>query len=100
MTWLRSNGFYYRSERDWDTVRSIYVGTGFVAEARLEYDAQRQAAAAEEAAAWRQERAEIDAEDAEMTTLAAHITILTRATLYTAGYYRHRQGAWRKRRDT
>ncbi len=51
MTWLRRNGFYYRSERVGDTVRSVYVGNGFAAEAQLAYDAQCRAAAAEEAAA-------------------------------------------------
>ena len=26
MTWLRRTGYYYRSEREGDTVRSVYVG--------------------------------------------------------------------------
>ncbi len=94
MTWLRRNGYYYRSERDGDTVRSVYVGNGPMAEIFLQLDAERHA----EEAAQRQERAEMDAEDAEMDAFSQDITTLARAALYAAGGYRHHQGEWRKRR--
>ncbi len=94
MTWLRRNGYYYRSERDGDTVRSVYVGNGPMAEIFLQLDAERHA----EEAAQRQERAEMDAEDAALAVFSHDITTLARAALYAAGGYRHHQGEWRKRR--
>ncbi len=94
MTWLRRNGYYYRSERDGDTVRSVYVGNGPMAEILLQLDAERHA----EEAARRQEHEELDAEDAEMAAFSQDTTTLARAALYAAGGYRHHQGEWRKRR--
>ncbi len=94
MTWRRRDGYYYRSERDGDTVRSVYVGNGPMAEILLQLDAERHA----EEAARRQERAAMDAEDAEMAAFSQDITTLARVALYAAGGYRHHQGEWRKRR--
>ncbi len=70
MTWLRRNGYYYRSERDGDTVRSVYVGNGPMAEIFFQLDAERHA----EEAAQRQERAEMDAEDAALAVFSHDIS--------------------------
>ncbi len=95
MTWLRKDGHYYRSERDGERVRSVHVGKGLMAEIFLQLDAERHA----EEAAWRQERAEMDAEDATMAAFAHDVTTLARAAMYAAGGYRHHKGDWRKRRE-
>ncbi len=91
MTWLRKDGHYYRSERDGERVRSIHVGKGLMADIVLQLDAERHA----EEAAWRQARAELDAEDAEMAAFEKVTTMLARATLYASGGYRHHKGNWR-----
>ena len=95
MTWLRNTGYYYRSERNGGRVRSVYVGKGLMAEIFLQLDAKRHA----EEAALRQERAEMDAEDATMAAFAHDVTTLARAAMYAAGGYRHHKGDWRRRRE-
>ncbi len=55
-------------------------------------DVERQA----EEAVQRQERADMEAEDKEMATLAHDVTMLARATLYANGGYRHKKGDWRQ----
>ena len=93
----RGRFYYYRKVRVGGRVRSEYVGSGMLAQMSAEDDAnQRRERAAKRAAdrATRQAEAQIDRQlaDAE-SALAA----MTHATLFAAGFRKHR-GQWRKRR--
>ena len=99
MGWEQRNGrsYYYRKVREGGRVRSEYNGSGMLAQiCAADDEAKRREQAAERAAdhATRQAEAEIDRQlaDAE-SALAA----LTDATLFAAGYHKHK-GQWRKKR--
>ncbi len=66
MTWRRRDGYYYRSERDGDTVRSVYIGPDPRAQIFLALEEECRCEAAMEDAARREARAALDAEDAAM----------------------------------
>ena len=66
-----------------------------MAEISLQRDAERHA----KEAAWRQERDEMDAEDATMATFARDVATLAKAAMYAAGGHRHHKGEWRNRRE-
>jgi hypothetical protein len=61
-------------------------------------DAEEQAERAAERAAWCQERADMDAIDAQLGAWWDAGTVLLKAVLYSEGYYQHDRGEWRKRR--
>ena len=89
--------YYYRKVREGGHVRSKYVGSGMLAELCAEDDKdERRDLAAERAAhrATQQAEAEIDRQLAETESALA---AMTHATLFAAGYHRHK-GQWRKKR--
>ena len=99
MAWERrgSQTYYYRSVRRNGRVTKDYLGTGPLAALYAAEDAERQAQHQAEAAAWRQERAALDALDQQLDTYWNAATLLLKAMLYGEGYYQHDRGEWRKR---
>ncbi len=100
MTWRRRDGYYYRSEREGNTVRSVYIGSDPRAQIFLALEEECRFEATMEADARREAQAALDAEDAEMAARSQETITLTRAILSLAGYYWHHQGEWRKRPGT
>lgn len=93
----RGRSYYYRKVRKGGRVRSEYVGSGMLAQLCAESDGcDRQERAAKRAAdrATRQGEAEIDRQLADAESA---LGAMTHATLYAAGYHKHK-GQWRKRR--
>ena len=100
MAWQRSHRYYYRSERQGSRVRSVYLGCGADAALLAELEVLRQAETREARAAWHQAREHAAQEDAALATMDLVIETLAAACLSAAGYHRHHQGTWRKRRGT
>ena len=100
MAWARRGNrkYYYRSVREGGQVTKQYVGTGSFAELCAAMDAEQQAEREAKWDAWRQERAEMDALDAQLEAWWHASTVLMKAALYVEGYYQHDRGEWRKRR--
>ena len=65
-----------------------------------ELEVLRQAETREARAAWHQAREHAAQEDAALATMDLVIETLAAACLSAAGYHRHHQGTWRKRRGT
>jgi len=101
MAWER--GYYYRVRRENGRVVREYVGRGRVAELMAKLDALDREKEREErrldAAALRNEKAELAALDADLEALIETTDLLARAALVAAGYHQHKRGEWRKRRD-
>jgi len=94
----RRNGYWYRSVRDGDQVRTEYLGAGPLAEAMATLDAMKREEREIEWAAMRAEREaqrEIDRAIGESERL---VRAVVAAVLLASGYHAHR-GQWRKRRD-
>lgn len=100
MAWER--GYYYRVRRENGRVVREYIGRGRFAELASELDAlDRQKGLDEgrrDAAALRNDKAKLDALDANIEALIESTDLLARAALVAAGYHQHKRGEWRKRR--
>lgn len=92
--------YFRRSVRDGRRVRSIYIGTGPVAELVAQADELLRAEREARRRARQAERDRLDEADAHLDRLDALADLLTRAELTAAGYHRHDRGAWRRRRGT
>ena len=91
-------GYYYRSHRDGDRVRRVYLGNGPIAHLSSLMVEQRRVEAVVRSRAWQAgEAARVPAEvgQHELDGLADR---MMRATLLAAGYHRHDRGPWRRRR--
>jgi hypothetical protein len=95
MGWER--GYYYRSRKVGGRVVRQYVGKGRAALLAARLDAAERAKRQAQADAWREERARLDALDAEVEALAAVTDGLVRAALQAAGLHEHK-GQWRRKR--
>jgi hypothetical protein len=98
MGWDRGR-YYTRSKKVGGRVVREYVGTGRVAELAAELDAIGRQQREAERAAWRTERAELEALDAPLDELNDLADLLAHAALLAAGFHRHKRGEWRKRRE-
>jgi cob(I)alamin adenosyltransferase len=96
MGWER--GYYYRARKEGGRVVRQYVGKGTLAELAAETDAFERQRREAERAAWRAERAELEALDAPLAELNHLADLLARAALVAAGYRQHNRGEWRRRR--
>jgi hypothetical protein len=96
--WRGNHRYYYRSIREDGQVKKEYVGTGQLAELYAEMEAEERAEREAEQEAWRRERAEMDAIDAQLGAWWDAGTVILKAVLYSEGYYQHDRGEWRKRR--
>jgi hypothetical protein len=95
MPWDR--GYYYRSRKVNGRVIREYVGRGRVAELVAQLDAVNRKEREARAAAWRAEKARLDALDASVAALIQLTDLLTRAALQAAGYHQHKR-QWRRKR--
>jgi hypothetical protein len=100
MPWVqrKSKRYYYRSFRERGRVRTVYVGTGEVAEHAAAEDRARRAARAAEQAGLRAARQSFDGVDGVIDRAARATDAIARANLMFTGFYRQERGRWRKRR--
>ena len=91
--------YYYKSRRDGEKVRKVYVGAGDFAHVAAELDEAKRRQREEEAAYWREERERLEALDSLMEELCEAAEVLAKAALLAADYHQHKRGEWRKRRD-
>jgi hypothetical protein len=90
--------YYTRSKKVGGRVVRQYVGTGQIADLVAEMDALDRQRREAERAAWREERAELEALDAPLNQLNDLADLLARTALMAAGFRQHKRGEWRKRR--
>jgi hypothetical protein len=86
------NLYYYRSVRDGEAVRKVYVGAGEIA--RISHESDRLRRTGQEA-----ERERLEALGAPVLELSEAAEVLAQAHLVAAGYRRY-QGKWRRVRST
>ena len=91
------NGYWYRSVRDGDRVRTEYLGTGPLAEAIATLDTvEKEERGARRAAARAERKAQREVDQA-IDAAGDALRELTSVVLLASGYHRHK-GQWRKRR--
>ena len=95
MAWER--GYYYRVRKLGGRVVREYVGTGRVAELAAQLDAIERETREAEAAAWRAEKARLEALDADVDALIGVTDLAATAALLAAGYHQHKR-QWRRKR--
>ena len=91
-------GYYYRSVRDGDRVRRVYIGKGPAAQLSARLVEQRRSERRAVSRAWRAREAALAGPDDRLRQLSELADGMARATLLAAGYHRHDRGAWRRRR--
>src|SRR4051812_8211975 len=91
-------GYYYRSVRDGDRVRRVYLGKGPAAQLGALLVEERAAECRARSHAWLAREADLAGPDDRLLQLSELADRMTRATLLAAGYHRHDRGAWRRRR--
>ena len=99
MSLERRNGqlYYYRSVRDGQKVRKIYVGAGETARLSHEEDELSKAERKERREREKEELERLEALSAPLKELSEAAEILTHAHLIAAGYHRHK-GEYRRAR--
>ena len=98
MAWLRGRYYVRTVKRDGRAVHE-YVGGGELGALAAIADARQAAEREARAAAWRAEKARLEALDAALDRLYDAADQLARLALSAAGYHQHDRGQWRKRRD-
>ena len=93
------NLYYYRSVRDGEKVRRVYVGAGEIARIAHEHDEQRRAQEERRRQEERRAQEGLDALVAPVLEIAEALEILIRAHLIAAGYRRY-QRHWRRERES
>jgi hypothetical protein len=92
-------GYYYRARKVGGRVVRQYVGKGRLGELAAELDALERERRRQEADRRRQERADLDAVEAQLKSLAEATDAAVRAALLAAGFRQHKRGEWRRRRE-
>ena len=97
MAWERRGHtlYYYRSKKEKGRVIREYLGRGARAVKAATEDAARHAVHNQE----RREQHACEALESQIAALDALTTSLSQALLVDAGFYKHRRGTWRKRRN-
>ena len=95
----RGGLYYTRSRRVGGRVVREYLGTGPLAEALAQQDAEARARRRERTVAERRARKADDELEALVDELSAGVDTLAQACLLLAGYRRHHRGDWRRRRQ-
>ena len=93
------NLYYYRSVRDGDTIRKVYIGSGELARTAHEWDLVHRATQERERQEVEREREKLEALAAPALQLDHAVEILARAHLIAAGCHRHK-GEWRRARNS
>src|SRR5215203_1015470 len=91
--------YYYKSRRDGEKVRKVYVGAGDFAHLAAQLDEAERLRREEETTRWRKEKKRLEASAAFVKELEGVAEILTRAELFVAGFHK-RKGEWRRRRES
>ena len=91
--------YYYRSRRDGEKVRKVYVGAGDFAQVAARLDEAERLRREEEITRWRKEKKRLEASTAFVKELEEAAEILTRAQLLVAGFHK-RRGEWRRLRES
>ncbi|MBL8797204.1 MAG: hypothetical protein JNM56_25100 [Planctomycetia bacterium] len=101
MSWEHRNGrlYYTRSRRQAGRIVREYIGTGPVAEAAAQADAQRRAARLNQRELEHAERSAWTAAEAAARTATDLVTQLFRASLLGASFRLHARSEWRRRKD-
>ena len=89
--------YYYKSRRDGEKVRKVYVGAGDFAHVAAELDEAERLRRKEEAAYWKAERERLERSVAFLQELEEVAEVLTRAHLLASGFHQHK-GQWRRQR--
>jgi hypothetical protein len=92
------NLYYYRSIRDGEKVRKVYVGAGEIARISHEADILRRTDREAERKREKAERERLEALAAPVLELSEAAGILVRAHLIANGCHRHK-GEWRRARS-
>ena len=93
------NLYYYRSVRDGEAVRKVYVGAGEIARISHESDRLRRTSQEAERERRQAELERLEALAAPVLELSEAAEVLAQAHLVAAGYRRY-QGKWRRVRST
>jgi hypothetical protein len=91
------NLYYYRSVRDGEKVRKVYVGAGEIARISYEGDSLRRTVQETERQREKAKLERLEALAAPVVELSEAAEILVRAHLIASGYHRHK-GEWRRAR--
>ena len=89
--------YYYKSRRDGEKVRKVYVGAGDFAHLAAKLDETERLRREEEAAYWDAERERLERSAAFLQKLTEAAKVLTRAYLLASGFHQHK-GQWRRKR--
>jgi hypothetical protein len=90
--------YYYKSRRDGEKVRKVYVGAGDFAHVAAELDETKRLRRKEEVAYCEAERERLERSAAFLGELEEAAEVLVRAHLIAAGCHRHK-GEWRRARE-
>ena len=89
--------YYYKSRRDGEKVRKVYVGAGDFAHVAAKLDETERLRRKEEAAYWQAERERLERSAAFLQELEEAAKVLVRAHLLASGCHQHK-GQWRRQR--
>src|SRR5829696_7584297 len=89
--------YYYKSRRDGEKVRKVYVGAGDFAHLAAKLDEAERLRREEEVAYWRAERERLERSAAFLRGLEEAAEVLIRAHLLASGCHKH-EGQWRRKR--
>jgi hypothetical protein len=96
----KRGGLYYtRTKKINGKAVREYVGGGVFGEIAAWMDALERRQREEEAAAWKEEREQMEALVASVDELCDAAETIARAVLLAAGFRRHKRGEWRRQRD-
>ena len=100
MAWEKRGGrsYYYRSVRDGERVRKVYLGRGIFGELAARRDEEQRDRQATERDYERGELERLEALAAPVLEVSEAADVLARAVLV-AGGYRRRKGEWRLTRE-
>jgi hypothetical protein len=90
--------YYYRSIREGDRVRKLYVGGGVLGRLGSQQDETERLQREEEAARRREEREDFERSAGFLRELEEAAEVLTRAVLLASGCHK-RRGEWRLKRE-
>jgi len=89
--------YYYKSRRDGEKVRKVYVGAGDFAHLAARQDEAERLRREEEVAYWEAERERLERSTAFLGELEEAAEVLIRAYLLASGFHQHK-GQWRRQR--
>ena len=89
--------YYYKSHRDGEKVRKVYLGAGDFAQVAAKLDEAERLRRKEEVAYWEAERELLGRSAAFLEELEEAAEVLVRAHLLASGCHQHK-GQWRRQR--